>query len=350
MTKKTAIIFYAGFVRFGGVISHVKSLNNELLRLGWSVNVVTLDKLPLWCRYIPHLTEKIINIINKPMGFLYKDRVTRSLYKLFFNKKVDLQIFEDIYISWNSNIPSITILHAIWSDNLQSFSVCPVQEYKLKEREVKIIESIHHPVATVSHPYLKYIKESHFPYKINKNIDVIELGIDQSLFKKHNVINNKSIIYVGSLEIRKNIRFLLQVFKKLLEKDASYSLTIIGDGPQRRKLEDFAKFNSLNVSFLGALSHDCVIDEMLKHKIYLHTSIKESFSYALLEAKLAGLKTCAYAKLQVPSDFIDMPIITMEVDDWCNGILNIDFVEQAFNSSNYTVQRMTSQTLKLSIK
>ena len=61
MTKKIATIYYAGFLRFGGVISHVRSIEIELTRIGWIVNVITLDKLPIWCRFLPHLTEKIIN-------------------------------------------------------------------------------------------------------------------------------------------------------------------------------------------------------------------------------------------------------------------------------------------------
>ena len=49
---------------------------------------------------------------------------------------------------------------------------------------------------------------------------------------------------------------------------------------------------------LGRLDHDSVIEEASSAAlIYLHTSVKESFSFALLEAKLAGLSTCAYQGL-----------------------------------------------------
>ena len=351
MNKKTASIFYAGFIRFGGVNSHVKSLESELLRRGWNVNIITLDNLPILFRYLPHLLEKIVNFIIPPMGFLYKDRCTRFLYKLLFNNKVELQIFEDIYISWNSNNASITILHAVWSDNLQSLSVSQAQQHKLNMQEVKIIESIKHTVATVSHPYLEYIEVNHFPIKLNKKIKVIELGLDQSLFIKNFSNNKKSIVYVGSLEVRKNINFLLLIFKRLLELDSGYSLTIIGDGPQRSELENFSKLNHLNVSFLGTLMRDSVISELHNHAIYLHTSTKESFSFALLEAKLAGLKTCAYTNLQVPLDFIDLPVSSFNVEDWCIGILNLTInPPQAFESKKYTVQRMTTQTIQLASK
>jgi glycosyltransferase involved in cell wall biosynthesis len=347
MSKKTVVIYYAGFVRFGGVFSHVGALEAELRRIGWSVKVITLDSLPFWCRYIPHITEKLVNLISMPLGFIYKDRLTRGLYKLFFNLNVDLRIFEDIYLSWNSRITSITILHAVWSDNLQSYNVSEIQQRKLREREAEIIDNIKHPVATVSFSYLKYIREEHFPRSLNKKIEVIELGIDQSNFLKVGHPERRSIIYVGALEARKNVLFMLNVFKKLFELNSAFKLTVIGDGPQRKELVEFASSNRLPVNFMGKIPHQAVLLELPRHGIYLHTSVKESFSYSLLEAKLAGLKTCAYDKLQVPAGFIDVAIETFEVDRWCSGILNIDWKYAPFDAATYTVEKMTSKTLEL---
>ena len=347
LSKNTAIIYYGGFIRFGGVFSHVRAIEQELHNTGWNVVAITLDSLPIWCRYVPHLVEKLVNFFNRPLGFLYKGRVTRLLYKLFFDKKADVRIFEDIYIAWDSEIPSITILHAVWSDNLQSNPVSTKQQNKLKMHEALIVESLNHPVATVSYPYFKYIMEGHFGRRLSKKIEVVELGIDQSSFKKNISGNKKSIVYVGALEARKNVLFLLKVFKKLSETDPDYKLTIVGDGPDRNELADFAKVNRLNTNFLGSLSHEDVVSELHRHGIYLHTSIKESFSYSLLEAKLAGLITCASGKLQVPGEFIDVAISTFNVDDWCNGILNIDWTPAELNADNYTVEKMTLSTLRL---
>ena len=67
-------------------------------------------------------------------------------------------MYEDIYISWNSTIPSITLLHAIWSDNLQAYNVMNNKITKLKNIEINNINNIKHSISTVSEPYLKYIK------------------------------------------------------------------------------------------------------------------------------------------------------------------------------------------------
>ncbi len=158
---------------------------------------------------------------------------------------------------------------------------------------------------------------------------------------------DNSIIFVVSLEARKNVIFLLKIFKKLISINNEYKLTIIGDGPEKNKLIEFAKENRLPVNFLGRLSHSMVMDELSNHQIYLHTSVKESFSYSLLEAKLAGLKTCASSDLQVPAEFIDVSISSFKVDDWCSAILNIDYYKDSFNAQNYSVERMTLSTCRM---
>jgi glycosyltransferase involved in cell wall biosynthesis len=183
---------------------------------------------------------------------------------------------------------------------------------------------------------------------LNEKLDVVELGVDQSnlpCYVKDRQI--KSIVYVGALEARKNVLFLLQVFRQLSIVDPAYKLTIIGDGPEMKSLRDFVDTNNLSVSFLGRLSNESVTSELLKHSIYLHTSTKESFSYALLEAKLAGLKTCAYERLQVPSDFIDVGVATFDVADWCQAIVSMELQPKAFKAENYTVEKMAESTLRV---
>lgn len=349
MPTKTAIIYYAGFVRFGGVLSHARVLRDQLQRNEWVVTLITLDKLPSWCRYLPHAIEKIVNFFNRPLGYYYKDRATRILYKLYFGHKVELRVFEDIYISWNSSTPSITILHAAWSDNLQSNPVTRSQQDNLIAHEIKLINEIEHSLVTVSEPYLKYLSKEHFSGRLTKKLGVVELGVDQSKFHRCKIRDTKSIIFVGVLEARKNVLFLLRVFKAIKQITNSYKLTIAGDGPEMNMLREFANFNELDVNFLGALSHDAVISEMQLHGLYVHTSVKESFSYSLLEAKLAGLTTCALSDLQVPKEFIDIGIDSFDVDEWCDRILNIEFTTTRFNADRYTVERMTSRTLELAV-
>ncbi|MDC0853688.1 glycosyltransferase family 4 protein, partial [Candidatus Pelagibacter sp.] len=294
MNKKKSIqIFYGGF-KFvkGGVNSHSISIKEEL-KENFNVTLITLDNLSILVRFIPHLVEKIVNFFFLPLGFYYKGVCTRILFKLFFNNHCDYRIFEDIYISWNSNIPSLTMLHAVWSDNLQKYKINKDIIEKLKKKEIKVINEINHPVCTVSDPYKKFIIHKHFSKKILKKISVIELGI-----KKFNKISKKklipnSLIYVGSLETRKNIFFLFKLFNKLYKSDKNYKLTIIGDGPDKKELIEYKNKYDLPIKFLGNKDQKEIFNELCRHEVYIHTSIKESFSLSLLEAKFSGLTTVA---------------------------------------------------------
>ena len=348
--KLKVIIFYGGFKYVvGGVNSHASSLKLGMQLIGHEATLITLDNLPGLIKYLPHAVEKIINLIFFPMGYIYKGISTKLLFKLFFGRRdSDYLIFEDVYLSWNSSTPSVSIMHAVWSDNLQAFTVTSKQLSSLKEKEIDTIHNIDHPVVTVSEPYLDYLINEHFNGALNKKIFSVPLGIDQSAFKKISTPKSLyTIVYTGALEARKNTLLLLEVFKMLHARNPLYSLTIIGDGPDRQKVEQFINKFKLPVKMMGRIPHDQVIEELITHELYIHTSTKESFSYALLEAKLAGLKTFAYAGLQVPAEFIDIKIDNFQIKNWFDAIIHHHGAPMEINKNQYTINRMVEDTLEI---
>jgi len=348
--QRKAIIFYGGFrSRSGGVFTHVTSLQSELSARGWNVQVVTLDSLPAFVRYLPHVIEKGINVFRVPLGFYYKGRVTRVLYRLFFAQPADLYVFEDIYLSWNVQAPALTMLHAIWSDNLQAFDLKKGQIRRLIRKEAEAIELISHPVATVSAPYHDYLTNTHFfEAKLHKKIEVIELGLELEYFSHaFSMCRSRSIVFCGALEARKNVLFMIDVFERVLAGDALARLTLIGDGPELGLLRRLSKQRNLNVNFLGRLPHKDVIAELSNHSIYLHTSLKESFSFSLLEAKLCGLRTFALGSLQVPEVFIDFKFNAFDAAEWAKAILEINFEDNRSGLPDFSLRRMVNRTLSL---
>ncbi len=345
MNKKINI-YYAGFNhRIGGAYFHVVNLTKGLEELGYNVKIVTLDSLPFILRYIPHIFQKIGNVVNFPFGFLYKQKAIRYFYKIFYKNSSDIEIFEDIYTYWKSDKKSVVVLHALWSDNLQAFDLKEKQRVELESKESEIMNQIEANIITVSDPYRDFIMTRRESVGLKKQRAVVELGVDVSKFVPHEN-DNKSIIFVGSLEARKNIKFLLEVFKKIQTID-HYSLTIVGDGPQKKELLEFIDNNHIeNISFLGRLNYAEVMKELPKHQYYMHTSIKESFSYSLLEAKLSGLITIAYSGLEVPNEFIDIKIDTFEINEWIDKICNSDKQKINFDKHRFSYQMMTKNTFE----
>jgi len=343
--KKSAQIFYGGF-RFvkGGVNIHSNLLEKELKKK-FNVTLISLDNVPFPFKYLPHLIEKFINLFSLPLGYFYKGIITRFLFKFFFKKKSDIRIFEDIYISWNSQTPSVTILHAVWSDNLQKYFVQPKRIKKLKEKELNKINSIKHPIAVVSEPYLNYIHRTHYQNKIKQKLKIVELGIEKIPMKSKP--KKKSIIYVGALEARKNIFLMLKIFKNIYKFDSKYQLTIIGTGPDKKKALNFCNKYGLPVRFLGNRKTNEIFKELQKKQFYLHTSSKESFSLSLLEAKMCGLTTIAYKKLQVPRNFIDVGINDFKVNSWSKKILTLNKTKPFNKKFNYKKYLISNTARKL---
>jgi glycosyltransferase involved in cell wall biosynthesis len=329
---------------------HAQLLDKELQRNGWAVRVITLERLPLPLRYVPHLVNKLVNWFIPPMGLYYKGRATRWLYKRVFRRETDLIIFEDIYLAWNSSVPSVTLLHAVWSDNLQAFSSKAAAVARLVAAEERAIDSIDHPIVTVSDQYRDFLVQSHGGSHRLPAVAVVPLGLDVAEFAAvaPAARSPKSLVFCGSLEARKNLRFLLDVLRRLRDRDEAYRLTIVGDGPDKAELEAYARQHALPVTFRGRLGREDLIAELRRHSAYVHPSVKESFSFALLEAKLVGLKTVAYCGLEVPAEFIDVAVPRFDEGDWVAAILAAEEApSKAFDAARYSSRRMMLETLDL---
>lgn len=329
---------------------HAKVLRTELERAGWNVDLITLESLPPPFRFIPHVVGRVVNQFNPPMGLYYKDRLSRYLYRLFFSQDVQLRVFEDIYLSWNSRTPSVTLLHAVWSDNLHSIVADREGAKRLVEAEERAIDLIEHPVITVSDAYRDFLVQSHVGSIRLPGISVVPQGLDISEFKLEDEGPHvqKSLVYCGALEPRKNVNLLLRVFRDLHEWDNGFRLTIIGNGVERADLERYASQHALPVVFCGRLDRTDVIRELGRHSLYVHPSVKESFSFALLEAKLAGLRTVAYKGLEVPAEFIDVPVASFDEADWQAAIRDAcDAVPKEIDANIYSSRTMMLSTLEL---
>jgi len=80
----------------------------------------------------------------------------------------------------------------------------------------------------------------------------------------------------------------------------AWRLTIIGDGPERGRIEAaFARLAG-RVQFLGALTPEALAAEYARHDLFVWPAIREAFGMALLEAQSAGLAAVAGAAGGVP--------------------------------------------------
>ncbi len=134
--------------------------------------------------------------------------------------------------------------------------------------------------------------------KIKKKITQIYNGIDCRHFclkKSNNLRGNlglsqETIIFgiVARLDPIKNHTTLINTFKHIQEKFSDVCLLIIGDGPERQKLENTA---GKNVLFLGQRTD---INELLNcMDVFILPSFNEGISNTILEAMAASVPVIA---------------------------------------------------------
>jgi glycosyltransferase involved in cell wall biosynthesis len=97
------------------------------------------------------------------------------------------------------------------------------------------------------------------------------------------------LVCVGSLEPRKNQAYLLEILGRAAAMGRRYSLTIVGDGPDRPLLERRAVELGVEgqVRFLGFRQD--ARDIVGSFQLYCHTARRENLSIAILEAMAMGV-------------------------------------------------------------
>ena len=112
-------------------------------------------------------------------------------------------------------------------------------------------------------------------------------------------------IYVGRLSPEKDVPTLLRAFALALDELPQARLTIVGDGPERARLEGVAgQLGCANrVRWLGAIAREGVRAELRSADVFVLPSRFESMSYTLLEAMACGV-VCVATRVGGNADLI----------------------------------------------
>jgi glycosyltransferase involved in cell wall biosynthesis len=130
-----------------------------------------------------------------------------------------------------------------------------------------------------------------------KTITVIPNGVDLALFNRVETERFPfRILYVGRLVEHKHVDWLIHAMRYILQKIPDSELVIIGDGPEKLRLERLAKELHLSgkTRFFGGLErYEDVALAMKSASVLVLPSTREGFGLVLLEAMAAGTPTIA---------------------------------------------------------
>jgi glycosyltransferase involved in cell wall biosynthesis len=113
------------------------------------------------------------------------------------------------------------------------------------------------------------------------------------------------LISIGGFEPRKNQQFLLRVLAACRARGARYTLTLVGDGPQRASLRQLAGDLGIadQIVFTGARSNAAPL--IGGHRAFVHAARMESLGIVLIEALAAGKPVFAAPVGGIPELFTD---------------------------------------------
>ena len=148
-------------------------------------------------------------------------------------------------------------------------------------------------ITAVSNAAAIFVKE-----RTGRPVHIIPNGIDLTKYtflSQAKAPTKKTILYVGRLEKRKGVIYLLKAYAELAQKRDDIALQLVGDGNLRDSLEEYIRDNQIpRVSFLG------FVEEKTKLKLFHDAALfcspaiyGESFGIVLLEAMASGTVTVA---------------------------------------------------------
>lgn len=100
----------------------------------------------------------------------------------------------------------------------------------------------------------------------------------------------RDLAFLGRLVDQKGVNVLLDAMVKLCARGTDTTATILGDGPERAKLEQQGSETLAGkAGFLGHIEHAAIHPILLRHKIIVAPSLgKEGFGMAVLDGLAAG--------------------------------------------------------------
>jgi phosphatidylinositol alpha-mannosyltransferase len=298
---KIGLVFPYSIAKGGGVKEIVLAMQAELIQRGHEAYVITPQPRDYDVESAKH--ENIIFVgsssdFNSPLQTTVQVSagLNESIDAMLEEHNFDILHFHEPWVPvlsrqilTRSNTINVATFHANIPKTIMGRTVAKVVTPYTKS----VLKYIHEFTA-VSDAAAEYVCSL-----TDAPVAIIPNGIDLAQFKaparRADKRKHKTIFYVGRLEGRKGVKYLLQAFAEVQEKDPETSLIIAGDGPEREKLEMLADDLGLrNVTFAGYITDEEKLKYMKDADLFTAPALYgESFGIVLLEAMASGLVTVA---------------------------------------------------------
>lgn len=297
---KVGLICPYNITRGGGVQEVVKALQLEFTKLGHEAVIITPQpKEPYASR------DHRVIFLGTATDFKSPLATTTQVSASVLTDEIDNVLEYEKFDVLHFHEPWVPVL----SRQILSRSTCVnVATVHAKLPETIASRALMRVVTPYTKPLIRYIdaftavSEAAAEYLRTLTDDPIEIipnGIHTGHFRSPahlaDLPKTKTILYIGRIEKRKGVKYLLRAFQILQERQPDARLIIAGDGVDREKMQELAKELLLrNVEFLGFIDDHTKLQLLHSADLFCSPAIYgESFGIVLLEAMASGLVTVA---------------------------------------------------------
>ncbi len=138
---------------------------------------------------------------------------------------------------------------------------------------------------------------------MKKPLMVLPNSIDTDFFKPdYDKAVKNSIVYMGRVSYEKNIDQVIRAVSLLVDKIPDIKLTIVGDGPEKGRLEEIADDLGIrnHIAFVGFKKGEELVEVLQRNQIFVTASKSENMPLSVLEAMACGLPIVAADSLGMP--------------------------------------------------
>lgn len=296
---KVALITFHSFFREGGVKRHVLSLQKEFKKKGVKSKII----VPRRKRREDYSPDILFLGTSFPVSFAgTQGDFCISLTPFSIEKILKKENFNVLHFH-NFVLPlAAQILERSSSLNILTFHA-NLEKSKFLEKSFKLISPLIlkkiDGILGVAPFVLKYFEKFKCPKKVIPNgIDLEEFNPKVPKIKRFSD-SKINILFLGRIEERKGLIYLLKAYKILEKKFSNLRLIIVGEGILKEKYEKWVKENNLKeVYFEGEKRGKEVPSYYVSSDIFVSPAIfGESFGLVLLEAMASGVPVVAFSNL-----------------------------------------------------
>ena len=290
---KIAMVSPYDFTWPGGVTIHVSQLSRELERSGHEVQILA-----------PHSPSResqdqdLLVPLGRSVPLPSNGSIARVSLSLWLARRIRSLLRREQYDIIHLHEPMapilpLTVLEYSNSVNVGTFHACRNRQhlYKMSRPVIKRWRSRLHGSIAVSPAAMRYVSAT-FP----GDYEIIPNGIDVDHFSQlaapwpQYQDGKTNLIFVGRLEKRKGLRYLLEAYGRLKWDMPDLRLVVVGPGnPDKDSYHVLSSQNLQDVEFVGRVPYQDLPRYYASADIFCSPATGgESFGIVLLEAMAAG--------------------------------------------------------------